>query len=102
MLPNMKLYPGQDGGIGRHSWPPCTIIRRITANLKTKNTQNCQKFKLYGSLTTKDLKKPYSSRRVRGAEAGSWSEEDVSGSGETAVVVSGTGSPTFTTFTCGG
>ena len=26
-------------------------------HLKTKNNQNCQKIKLYGSLTTKKLKK---------------------------------------------
>ena len=29
-------------------------------------TQNCQKIELYGSPTTKDLKKPYSSRWVGG------------------------------------
>ena len=54
---------GQDGGIGRHASPPYTTIRRITTNLKTKNTQNCQKIKLYGSPTAKNLKKRYSSRR---------------------------------------
>ena len=33
---------GQDGGIRRHTSFPCTIIRKITTNLKKKN-QNCQK-----------------------------------------------------------
>ena len=31
--------------------------RRITTNLKTINNQNCQKIKLHGNLTTKELKK---------------------------------------------
>ena len=35
-----------------------------------KNNQNCQKIELYGSLTTKVLKKKYSSRLVGGAEMG--------------------------------
>ena len=42
--------------------------RELQLNLKTNNTQNCQKIELYGSLTTKDLKKPYSPRQVGGAE----------------------------------
>ena len=42
-----------------------------TANLKTKNNQNFQKTKLYGSLTTKELKKKHSSRLVGGMEMGS-------------------------------
>ena len=53
------------------------MIRRITTNFKTKNTQNCQKIELYRSLTTKDLKKLYSSRWVGGVETGSWSGEDI-------------------------
>ena len=69
------LTSGQDGGIGRHTSPTCTTIRRITTNLKTKNTQSCQKIELYGSPTTKDLKKPYSSRQVGGVETGSWGRE---------------------------
>ena len=40
-------------------------------NLKTKNNQNCQKIQLYGSLTTEEVKKEYSSRLVGGAETGS-------------------------------
>ena len=38
--------------------------KELQLNLKTSNTQNCQKIKLYGSLTAKDLKKPHSSRWV--------------------------------------
>ena len=55
--------------------PPHTTKRRAT-NLKTKNNQNCQKIKLYGSPTTKELKKKHSSRPVGGAETGSWGRED--------------------------
>ena len=49
---------------------PHTTKRRITTNLKTINNQNCQNSKLYGTLTTKELKK-HSSRLVGGAEMGS-------------------------------
>ena len=58
------LDGGQDGGIGRYASPPHTTKRRITTNLKTKNNQNCQKIKLYGSPTTNELKK-HSFRLVR-------------------------------------
>ena len=40
-----------------------------------KNNQNYQKIKLYGSPTTKKLKKQ-SSRLVGGEEMGSWGRED--------------------------
>ena len=43
---------------------------------KNNNNHNCQKIKLYGSLTTKELKKKHSSRPVRGVEMGSRSGED--------------------------
>ena len=56
---------------------PYTTKRRTTTNLKTKNNQNCQKIKLYGSLTTKELKKKHSFRLVRGVEMGSWGRENV-------------------------
>ena len=46
--------------------PPHTTKRRTTTHLKTKNNQNCQKIQLYGSLTTKKLKKKYSSRLAGG------------------------------------
>ena len=48
--------------------------RRTTTNLKTKNNQNCQKTELYGSPTTKEIKKKHSPRPVGGAEPGSWAE----------------------------
>ena len=44
--------------------------------LKQKNNQNCQKIKLYGSLTTKELKKKHSSRLIGGMERGSQGGED--------------------------
>ena len=80
---------GQNGGTGRYASLPCTTKRRTTTNLKTKNNQNCQKIKLYGSLTTKELKKKHSSRLVGGAETGSWGAEDVWQGGRAD-------SPTFT------
>ena len=43
---------GQDGGVGRNPSLPCTTNRRITIN-----KQKCQKIKLHGTLTTKELKK---------------------------------------------
>ena len=49
--------------------PPPTNKRTAT-NLKTKNNQNCQKIKLYGSLTTKELKKKHSPRLVERVEMG--------------------------------
>ena len=66
----MCLTSGQDGGVGRYTVPPPTTKRRTRTNLKTKDNQNYQKIKLYGSLTTKELKK-YSSRLVGGVETGS-------------------------------
>ena len=52
---------GQDGGIGKYTLPPHTN-KRTTTNLKTKNNQNCQKIELYGSPTTKKLKKKHAFR----------------------------------------
>ena len=54
----------QDEGIGRYALLCSTIKRRTTTNLKTENNQNCEKIELYGSPTTKELKKKYSSRLV--------------------------------------
>ena len=54
--------------------PPCTTKRQTTTNLKTKNKQNCQKIKLYGSPTTKEVRKKHSFRQVGEAETGSWVE----------------------------
>ena len=55
---------GKDGGIGKYSLPPCTTKRRTKTNLKTKITSKT--IKLYGSPTTKELKKKHSSRPVGG------------------------------------
>ena len=44
--------------------PPCTTQKKLQLHLKISNTQNHQKIELYGSPTTKYLKKPHSSRRV--------------------------------------
>ena len=55
---------------------PCTTKRRTITNLKTKKNQNCQKIELYGSLTTKALKKKHSFRLIGGAEMGSQGKED--------------------------
>ena len=51
--------------------------KRTTTNLKTKSNQNCQKIELYGSLTTKELKKKHSSRLVGGAEMGRLGGKDL-------------------------
>ena len=48
---------GQDGGVGRNASLPHTTKRKITTNLKTINNHKCQKIKLHGTLTTKELKK---------------------------------------------
>ena len=48
---------GQDEGIGRYALSPHTTKRRTTTNLKTKTNQNYQKIELYGSPTTKELKR---------------------------------------------
>ena len=47
----------QEEGIGRNPSLPRTTIRRITTNLKSINNQKCQKIKLHGTPTTKELKK---------------------------------------------
>ena len=56
------------GGIDRYTLPPHTIKRRTTTNFRRKNNHNCQKTELYGSPTTKELKKKHSSRLVGGAK----------------------------------
>ena len=55
---------------------PHNTTKRITTNLKTKNNQNCQKIILYGSPTTKELKKKHSSSLVGGVEMGRWGRDD--------------------------
>ena len=69
--------------------PPRTTTR-TTTNLKTKSNQNCQKIKLYGSPTTKELKKKHSSRLVGGAETGSQADR-IHGK----AVAGGAGGPTL-------
>ena len=59
----------QDAHVVRNALLPRTSKRRITTNLKTINDQNCQKIKLHGTPTTKELKK-HSSRPVGGVETG--------------------------------
>ena len=54
---------------------PHTTKRRIT-NLKTKNNQNCQKIKLYGNPTAKELKKKHSFRLVGGVKTDNQGRED--------------------------
>ena len=66
-------------------------------NLKMKNNQKWQKIKLYGSLTTKELKKKHSSRLLGKAEMDSWAERapgKVTG-GQGKVAAGGASSPTF-------
>ena len=53
----------QDGGVARNALLLHTTKRKITANLKMIKNQNCQKIKLHGTLTTKELKKHSSGRR---------------------------------------
>ena len=72
-LQQIQLPSGQHGGVGRYTLPPHTT-KRTTTNLKIKNNQNCQNIELYGSPTTKELKKKHSSRQVGGAETGSRAE----------------------------
>ena len=76
--------------------------KELQLNLKTNNTQNCQKIELYGSLTTKDLKKPQSSKWAGGAETQRQGEEGrrlpVRQRGCSCAGI-GTGGPTFL---CGG
>ena len=67
----------QTGGIHKYSSLPHTTKRSLTTNLKTKYNQNCQKIKLHGSPTTKELNKKHSSRLVRWAEIGSQGGENV-------------------------
>ena len=43
--------------LGRNPSFPGTTKRRITTNLKSINNQKCQRIKLHGTPTTKELKK---------------------------------------------
>ena len=50
---------GLTAKVGRNMLPPFKTKRRTTTHLKTKNNQNSQEIELYGSLTTKELKKKH-------------------------------------------
>ena len=51
------MSSGQDGGVVRNASLPHTTKRRTTTYLKTINNQKCQKIKLHGTPTMKELKK---------------------------------------------
>ena len=51
------------------------LLGELQLNLKTNNIQNSQKIRLCGRLTTKDLKKPHSSRWIGGKETQRWAEK---------------------------
>ena len=70
------------------------LQKKLQLNYKTNVTQNHQKMKLYGSPTTKHLKKPHSSREVRGTEM----QREVERHGATGAAWrgGGMGGPTFT------
>ena len=46
-----------DGGVGSNPSLPSTTKSRITTNLTSINNKKCQKNKLHGTPTTKELKK---------------------------------------------
>ena len=64
----------------RHSWTHFASShdqKKDNNKFKNKNNQNCQTVELYGSPTTKELKKKHSSRPVGRAEIGSWGGKDL-------------------------
>ena len=66
-MSSCEIY-SQDGGIVSM---PCLLTqleKKLQLDYKTNITQECQKIELYGSLTTKDLKKPHSSTQIGGVE----------------------------------
>ena len=63
--------------------------RELQLTLNTNNIQNCQKIKLYGSLTTKDLKKTHSSRWVGRVETQRQVEARRCGVAQIGTVVNG-------------
>ena len=68
MIEAAALCSGQDGGVGEISFTSLHNQKKETTILKTKNNQNFQKLELYGSTTTKKVKKKHSSRLVGGTE----------------------------------
>ena len=75
-----KESSGQDGGIDRNPSLPHTTKKRITTNLKSINNHKSQKIKLYGALTTKELKKK-STRTTRPVKTCSTVADHVGGAG---------------------
>ena len=64
ILKTFNRSSGQDGGKGKHALPSYTAREKITTKLQNKYHPDFQNIKLYGSTTTKDLKKPHSSTWV--------------------------------------
>ena len=69
--------------------------KRRTTNLKTKSNQNSQKINLYGSLTTKELKKTHSCRQVGGEDRWPGWKGLMAAGGQGKVVAGGVGGPTL-------
>ena len=68
MRKNNKETSGKGRGVCKHGSPTCTTTAKLQLNYRTNITQKCQEIELYGSMTTKELKKPHSSRQVGDAE----------------------------------
>ena len=49
----------QDGVVGKCNSPPCTTTAKLQLKYRRTITWNHQKIELYGSPTTKELKKPH-------------------------------------------
>ena len=92
----------QEGVIGRKcSSPPHTTTEKLQLKYRTTITQNHQKNELYGSLTTKILKKSLSFRQVGGTEGWRHGDVEPAGSRTSAVDIkerdiSGVSDPTTT------
>ena len=84
-----KILPisGEDGVIGKDASPPGTTVAKTTLDYKTNITQKCQKIKLCGTPTTKDLKKSHSSRQVGGVETWSGAEKCGDRNGQSHIYV---------------
>ena len=87
---NLKknLSSDQDGGVNTNPSLPHTTKRRITTNVKLINNQKCQKIKLHGTPTIKELKKqstrptkPVGGRLANGRPKNPWQGSKPSGRG---------------------
>ena len=63
-----RITSSQVGGIGKHASPPHTITEKITTRLQNKYNPESSENRAVWKSDKKELRKPYSSRRVRGAE----------------------------------